>query len=255
VSYSFEEGSGTTTADLAGGNNNGTLGSGATFFGSGAPNNGGSNALSLDATANSSVSISAFGGLLQNAPGLTIAGWVRPTALGGSGSVSNIAFFSNGTSATSARAALALLSTGNNTAQVRVGGRSADTDTFRALSSGATTIGINNWAHIAGTIDYPTRTLTVYINGVQAATSTLTATEFTATSTSNTTSLAALIGARPASPTDERFTGQIDNLQVYNETLSPTQIAALVPEPTSASVVALAGAGLLAARRRRISRC
>jgi hypothetical protein len=43
--------------------------------------------------------------------------------------------------------------------------------------------------------------------------------------------------------------GRMDDVRLYNEALSDSQIAALVPEPASLAVFAVAGAGLLARRR------
>ena len=57
------------------------------------------------------------------------------------------------------------------------------------------------------------------------------------------------IGSRPGG--GPYFAGIIDEVRIYDETLSEAQILALVPEPTALALLALGGLGLLARRRRR----
>lgn len=248
LNYTFEEGAGTATEDLAAGDNNGTLTNGATFS-SATPNSSGFS-LSVDGS-NDFVSVANQGALLQAASGFTLAAWVNLDTFANSGSFENIIFISNANSLTQARAALQIGSGG----QFAVAGRRVDGDSFSRYISAASLLQTGTWAHIAATVDFSggTPAVVLYLNGAAVGIVATSGGFTSGMSISNTASLVANIGARDAG--SEQADGLIDDVRVYDSVLSAGEIAALVtvvPEPSSYALIAGSLAlGAVTVRRRR----
>ena len=196
AAYGFDEGSGTTTADQSGSGNVGTI-SGATWSSSGKFGK----ALSFNGT-NSFVSVAGSSTLnLTNA--MTIEAWVNPNSLTSSGWNTVVLKERPG------YYAYALYgNTGTNrpSANAFVGSTDADT-------RGTAQIPSNAWTHLAAT--YDGTTLALYVNGTQVSQ--------TAVGGSIVTSTGALkIGGNAI--WGEFFSGLIDEVRIYNRTLSSAQI-------------------------------
>ncbi len=195
AAYSFDQGSGATLTDHSGSGNHGTI-SGAAWTGAG--RFGG--ALSFDGV-NDWVTI-ADAASLDLTSGMTLEAWIRPTALGNNWRTvllkeqpGNYAY-----------ALYASTGTGRPSVNAITGGVDRD---LRATSSPA----LNTWTHLAGT--YNGSTLTIYLNGVAAGT-------VAATGNIVTTTGALRLGGTAVWP--EWFTGQIDEVRVYNRALSAAEI-------------------------------
>jgi hypothetical protein len=179
--------------------------------------------------------------MLNGASGVTLSAWVRLDAL--PADIGSIVFLSNGSFSLNSRAVLDIDSSG----RVEMGGRALDSETFRSRVT-STTLALNSWYHLAGVIDYSSDTVTIYINGVSQ---TLLAgtTNFTGAAASNTDSVAASIGATGSS--FEYLAATLDEVKIHNTALSALEVAALVPEPTTAALLAAGGAVALRRRRSR----
>jgi hypothetical protein len=198
ASYGFEEGSGTTTADASGNNNQGTLTNGAGWAAAGKHGK----AATFDGV-NDFVSV-ADSSSLDLTTGMTLEAWVNPAALG-----------------TAWRTVIFKQQPGDlvyglyanrNTkvplGQIFVGGSERD-------ANGTAQLPLNQWSHLAAT--YDGSTLKVWLNGAQVGT-------------------LAIAGAIPASTGpfliggdavfSEWFQGSIDDVLVYNRALSQTEIQA-----------------------------
>ncbi|NNJ79075.1 MAG: DNRLRE domain-containing protein, partial [Xanthomonadales bacterium] len=205
--WKFDETSGTTAVDSAGGND-GTLAGDASW----APGvlAGG---LSLDG-AGDRVDVS---GLVGSPTSLTITAWVNLASAGFNGDE--------------------VVNLGNNVLlrvdAVLQGGTYAsywDGSSYRQTTSGQS-LGGSGWRHIAYTFDDAADQQFLYIDGVEAGSSTF-ATSISYTQASNTT-----IGAHPSS-TSYNFNGQIDDLRIYNVALTAAEIAELATVPAPSGPVA-----------------
>lgn len=190
--------------------------------------------------------------------------------LNGSSSVTVSTFFSaarlpaaNGTSN------LIWIGRGGDDNQVRFGLQIFDVNKIRVIgrandgpnaSNAVFDVGItlNTLYHIAATVDVTIGKVDLYINGVLFASQTG-HTNFTSPigTFPNTNSNKATIGSNGAG-NSEYFYGKMDDLRIYNEILSATDIAdlasaaGLVPEP-STTLLTITASSLLLTRRRRVS--
>lgn len=99
---------------------------------------------------------------------------------------------------------------------------------------------INQWYHVAGT--YDGAAIRIYVDGQLEGSLAMTGNIIGSTSPVN-------IGNRAIS-NDRFFAGMIDDVRLYNHTLSQTDIsAAMIPEPTSVLML-LSATGLILRRRR-----
>jgi hypothetical protein len=200
AAYNFNEGSGTIVTDASGDNNTGTI-SGATWttagkFGS---------ALVFNGT-NAKVTIPDAPSL-RLTTAMTLEAWVFPTA-----------------TPTGWRAVIDknvdgyyLMASSDRSNRPAVGG------TFTAGNQstfGPVTLAVNTWTHLAATFDGAT--VRLYVNGVQVASQTQTTPLKPTTGTLQ-------IGAD--SYTGENFAGRIDDVRIYNQVLSPSEIKADMVTP------------------------
>jgi hypothetical protein len=196
AAYSMDAGSGTTLTDLSGNNNTGTL-SNTSWTSTG--KYGG--ALSFNGT-NAWVTIP-DSNTLDLTTGMTLEAWVNPTTLG-----------------TSWRTVMLKETTGNMTyslyanrntqvpnTQVNIGGEQN--------VNGSAQLPLNTWTHLAAS--YDGANLKLYTNGLQTGTIPLAGAIATSTG-------ALRIGGNNIWP--EWFSGQIDEVRVYNKALTQAEIQA-----------------------------
>ena len=216
AAYGFNEGSGTTVADVSGNNNNGTI-SGATWTTAGKFGNAlvfnGTNAV---VTMPSSTS-------LRLTTGMTLEAWVFPTA-----------------TPTGWRAVVDKNVDGYYLmASTDQGNRLGAGGTFTAGNQNTfapSTLAVNVWTHLAATFDGAT--VRLFVNGTQVA------------SQAQTTPLVATTGTLQIggdSYPNEFFAGRIDDVRIYNRALTLAQIqtdmntpvGSTPPSDTTAPVVAI----------------
>jgi concanavalin A-like lectin/glucanase superfamily protein/Big-like domain-containing protein len=195
AAYGFEEGAGSSVADVSGTGNDGSI-SGATWTTSGRFGS----ALSFDG-ASDMVSI-ADSPSLDLTAGLTLEAWVNPRSLP-SATWRSILLKERGSHLSYAMYANS--STNAPSGHVYIGGdRSA---------RGTSQIGLGTWTHLAATFDGAV--VRMYVNGVQVGTRSITG--------SITTSTGALrLGGNTI--WGEWFDGLVDEVRIYNRALSTTEI-------------------------------
>jgi hypothetical protein len=222
--WTFDEGSGPTAYDSAG-TNHGSI-SGATWT---TGKVGG--ALSFDGI-NDYVD-GGNGASLDNMPAITLAAWIYPKGWGGSGEGRIISKRHWPQSAYELK-----MSPRNELDRV-----SADfygDNDIVAVHSGIENIVLNHWYHLAATSDGLHQK--IYVNGIEMG--------------SNNVNIGDIkdipvnlwIGQMSDVYVNCAFDGIIDDVRIYNNVLSQSEVMALVPEPAT---LVLLGAGLLFIRRQR----
>jgi Concanavalin A-like lectin/glucanases superfamily/Bacterial Ig domain len=196
AAYGFEEGAGTAVADASGRGNNGTI-SGATW--STAGKNG--KALSFDGV-NDSVSVPDANSL-DLTTGMTLEAWVRPTALGSAW-----------------RTVLFKEQPGNLVYGLYAGNGSAPSvgtwiGGAERTAAGTGPLPLNAWSHVAAT--YDGASLRLYVNGALVRTTSIAGALATSSGVLR-------IGGNGVWP--EWFKGLIDDVRVYDQALSATEIQA-----------------------------
>jgi hypothetical protein len=219
AAYAFSEGSGTSVADLSGNGNSGTI-SNATWTTAGKYGK----ALSFNGT-NAWVTIQDKASL-DLTTGMTLEAWVRPTASATYWTAVVAKEQPNDPNNDVGYALYAADGSGKPPAVHGLFGSGKGADQY---ASGGSKLTLNTWTHLAGTFDGSR--LRLYVNGSLVATK-------NATRSSMTTTTGPLrIGG---DFTKEYFTGQIDEVRVYNRALSQTEIQTDMATPldtTGPSVV------------------
>ncbi len=138
------------------------------------------------------------------------------------------------------------------------GGRSQASDSFVSRGQATELEGVH---HVAFTVDYATTTITLYVDGVELASSTGSDTGNFDFGNANAfgSSTYAVAGSSTeetigtAAQTDSEVTGDFDELAIYNRVLTAAEVQAhynaYVPEPGSMALLALGGTCLLARRK------
>ncbi len=202
AAYGFNEGTGTTTADLGGTGNNGTL-TNTTWSTLGKVGN----ALTFNGTS-ARVNV-ADSNSLDLTTGMALEAWVFPTSLSGTrtvvakertGGFAYGLFASNGASRPSAA--------------IRVG-------TTTISVAGPSSLQLNAWSHLAAT--YNGAALVLYVNGTQVASQ-------AAAGSMTTTTLPLRIGGI-TTVTGQYFAGRIDEVRVYNQAVNAAQVQADMVTP------------------------
>jgi glucose/arabinose dehydrogenase/fibronectin type 3 domain-containing protein len=203
AAYAFGEGSGLTTADASGNGNGGTL-TNATWSTQGRYGN----ALSFNGT-NSVVQVANSASLALGS-GMTLSGWVKPSATQSGWRTlvqkQTDAYYLNASSGAGAL-------------------RPAGGGTFgsgAATIYGPTASPVNGWTY--ETLTYDGTTLRLYVNGVQVATRATTGAVQSSTSP-------LWIGGNQ--PYGEFFNGLIDEVRVYNRALTPSEVNADMGNPVN----------------------
>jgi hypothetical protein len=204
AAYGFNEGAGATVSDLSGNGNSGTI-TGATWtpsgkFGSSLTFNGTSNVVTI-----------AHNASLSLGTAMTLEAWVKPSAL----SSWRCVILKEATNG------LTYALYASDTASRPSGYIHTNSDTDVTSS---TALALNAWTHLA--LTYDGATMRLFVNGVQAATR--------AISGSITTSTSALrIGGNNV--WGEYFSGQIDEVRLYNRALSAAEIQSDMSMPVGTS--------------------
>ncbi len=196
ASYSFEEGSGTTTADASGNSNTGTLAN-ATWTTSGKYGK----ALSFNGT--SSIVNIADAASLRLTTAMTLEAWVNPSA---AGNVWRTVVMKE-VAGDLAYSLYANEDVNVPAAYVRIG-------TTSPRAGGASVVPLNTWTHLAAT--YGAGSLRLYVNGTLVSTTAVTGSIASSTKP-------ARIGGNTI--WGEYFAGLIDEVRIYNRALSAAEIA------------------------------
>ncbi len=115
------------------------------------------------------------------------------------------------------------------------------------------TVPLNEWVHVALTFDHTSGVAKIYENGIETGTATMPAFTGFSLAEQDTAGIGDFSGG-------DNPNGLMDDVAVWDETLSETQIANViangaagynVPEPATMSLLLLGGLGVLARRRRR----
>ena len=217
AAYPFNEGSGTTAADASGSGLTGTLTNGA---GWGTGRNAG--AVLLDGV-DDFVELG-NPALLQLTGSMTVSAWINSAAF----PVDDAAIVSKRTSGETGYQLDTTIDRGPRTVGFKLTNNSGGT-MFRY---GATTLQANTWYFVTGVYDAATSALHVYLNG-QLDDGTLLG---TVTSTQQNSSANVNIGRRPTGNTFN-FNGRIDDVRIYNRSLTQTEIQADMNTPLGSPVL------------------
>ncbi len=200
--YRFNEGAGTTTADLSGNAITGTLRNGPTWttgqYGGG---------LNFAGTSYVDLGSPAF---LQLTGSMTLTAWIRISTNPGD----------DGAIVAKLGAAGWQLKTTPDTGQRTLGIQISSSTGSTIQRYGSTVLSAATWYHVAGVYDAAARTLSVYLNGVLdngALSGTVPASQYNDTLNVN-------IGQRTGNPGVFNFLGVIDEVHVFNRALSAAEI-------------------------------
>lgn len=248
--FDFEEGTGTTTASSVSGVPSGNLGTAATWGDGIAP--GSSSSVVFSNSPTSTIGLTGAT-IWNNVQGFSISTWIQPTALPGAGTTANSIFWLG--AGNSARFVLQLVDGGD----IRVGGRRTSSNAFSSLTTNGGTnngtindpIQIGEAYHLAATANYATGQVVIYVNGGQIASGTVSG--WGTGSTDNDLAGYAVRFGTNGPQDGEKFVGRIDDTQLFNSVLTPSEVAALaVPEPSVGIMGCLgAMAWVFGARRRK----
>ena len=224
--WSFDEGRDTTAYDASSNRVNGTLYS---MSSTSDPNSGWQNedkcisgkCLGFDGT-NDDVEfgLNKIGPLIDGASSSTVSMWVKYSSLAGAANkYGNVIYASRQASANS-NIWLNLRSDGGSEGKLLLGGRSKSTDSFQEVTS-ATALNPNIWYNVVGILNYASNTATIYINGAQSVSSSV--------SFGSTTYIHSAPGATYDAVGSNAggivFKGFIDEPKVYNYARTASQIA------------------------------
>ncbi len=205
--WKFDEGTGNSAADSSGNGNNGTFATGISWV-----NGKFTKAVDFVLGGNPRVLVPASSSI-NDLNAFTFSAWVNPRSAG----ENSAGVIFNKTNS--------LLAMSGSTGRLSVQINHSVTNLSRVTS---TTLPLNQWSHIAVTWDGSTDAANthIYINGVEA--SYLTSTNGSGTKTSDSSS-DLNIGNRGDRARD--FDGLMDQLRIYNRSVSPAEVSLLFNEP------------------------
>lgn len=217
--WKMDEGVGGTTADATANAYGGTLKNGLAWttgqMGSG---------LSFDGV-DDYVDLGSSLSMARNVNATTVTAWIKPGSTIPAGSyreLISLSVNSAGGPTNTSRVALSLKGDGS-AGGLYLGSRSTDTEAQKILTVDSN-LQTNQWYHVAGVIDFTSGSLTLYLNGLRVATSTV---AFSQTHTPNTLSTNAALGAQDTGNSNY-FHGEMDDVRIYNRPLCACDIQALV---------------------------
>lgn len=160
--------------------------------------------------------------MLQQVSGATVATWIYPEKLSVESewiSIMSLSRHNGATPTTDSRLSLNIGSSGGISAGARV------TDSpkpAQAVKSAEKPIKLGTWCHLAVVFDFPSHTITLYVNGMpQPTTGTV---KFEARMTANTTSTNGAIGSDDTGKSGF-FKGMLSDVRLYNRALTKEEIA------------------------------
>lgn len=161
------------------------------------------------------------GAMLQSVPGVTMLVWVNFDTITSATSIVQSDWMlavSAGSSAFGSRATLGAFKSD----EITIGGRSADSDSFRTGETTTAPLVIGQWAQLGGVLNYPDDSMSIFVNGQLEA-------SFAAVGFSQSTSDSSLsdniaIGADDDGATDH-MNGKLGRIQVYGRVLTHAEIA------------------------------
>jgi len=214
AAYTFNEGTGTTVADVSGNNNAGTLGSGVTWSAQGKFGN----ALAFNGSSLVTVPPSAS---LNLTAGMTLEAWILPTTASPSRKVlwkdwpgQGISIYGLGFGFGAASNSPEGFFTNENGIPVGLGS--------------PPDLPLNAWSHVAATYDAATSTMSLYVNGTLRDSRVI----FASPSPITTSTGALLIGGNTTS-SSALFQGRIDEVRIYNRALSQGEIQSDMNTPVA----------------------
>lgn len=170
------------------------------------------------------LNVGTLGALVNGVSSLTVAAWVKPATLTAGTNVNRIlCLIVNSNSS-----GLVLMISGSPV-KVELGARSQSGDAF-GKATGATTVSTGSWVHVAGTVNYSSPNITVYLNGTSDGTAT--PTFGASTLTIGTPTAPDMIGAFSSvypvtTNAGFQFDGDIAEVGLWDTALSAAEIAAL----------------------------
>ncbi len=159
-----------------------------------------------------------YGNVLLGANGATVMAWMRPVnaSPAATNSVGGVSVGGTGATSVTSRANLELVAGG-----IRFTVRSADTDGGTAVTSTSLAALSDTWIHVAGTVDYTSKQISIYVNGVLSNTTNATAMTAGAPTTG---SISGSIGTA-LNGTGNFFNGNIEDFRIYNQLWGPNDLA------------------------------
>lgn len=161
--------------------------------------------------------------LLQGASCLTVAAWIHPEKLAGDPNhnvIITLSKHTGGAATKESRLNFSLLNSG----QFTVGIRSTDSEPLQHMKSTEKVLRTGVWSHVAGVVDLPTHSITLYLNGAPVPATG--AVKFARKSFPSTPSSFGRIGAEDDG-SRYYFNGRLSDLRIYTRLLSPDEIAEL----------------------------
>jgi hypothetical protein len=209
AAYAFDEGSGSTVHDASGNGNNGTI-SGATWSTSGKYGD----ALSFNGTS-AMVTVSSST-LLQLTTGMTLEAWVNPASVTSSWTDA-IYKGQGGQTASSDNYYLEATSTNN---MAPVGGGELGSGPSETDAVGTAGVAANTWTFLA--VTYDGSTMRLYVNATQVAST---------SGSGNIETSTGQLSIGGDSIWGQYFQGLIDNVRIYNQALTQSQIQTDMSSP------------------------
>ncbi|MCE5327993.1 MAG: LamG domain-containing protein [Planctomycetaceae bacterium] len=183
---------------------------------------------------------------LKDASAITVEAWICNADLPGSGFEENMIF----TTFIGQKAGAALQMNGAN---ISLGGRSDGTESFKSTLAAYNSIG--EWHHIVGVLNFAADTVTVYIDGTVARSTSVSFKGSKYAYYDATNVWSPTIGATmTSSGMDRFFNGLIDEVAIYDQALSAEKVLEhynlmpppeTTPEPATVALFAVAGLAIL----------
>lgn len=225
--YKFDEAAGATTAANVLGNSPGAVGSAVVTGVAGIAGNAYQFSNLADQTGIVDMGNAPFLTDILAAKALTYTAWIKSTDIS---SGRNCIFSAANTTLDNSYIDSGISGTGSNnvgalSGRLRPNGNANIAEVFSNTAPSTTLVNDDNWHHVAMTIDLATSSLKLYVDGVLRA-------------ENNAVPLAVFpvfnnfeIGRLGRKAPTDAFQGLIDDVQVYNEALSPARIASLFATP------------------------
>jgi len=216
--WKFDEGEGDTAYDSGENTNHGSLEDNAAFITSGKFNS----ALTLDGTGDYvDLGTNVYGNAIDGASGVTMSAWVKWESLT-TGIYDNTIIFGSLhiPAGEKNNIYMAIKGDAGNVGKVYVCGRSNDNDSLWQTKISTTVTSLSTWHHIVGILDYANDEINIAVDGVleTAASVTFDGTVYTHSASTRTDGISSVASS------GYEFDGTIDEVKIYNYTLTAEQI-------------------------------